>query len=116
MDKRKELKEVYKNTRTEMGVFIIKSNTARKCLIEATVDLKSAINSTRFQLDFGSYPNRQLQECWKRDGASAHTIEVLEKLAYDEDGSKTDYSEELNILKMLVCEQLAKDGMEFFKR
>jgi len=116
MDRRKELKELYKNTRTEMGIFIIKSKTARKCLLEAAGDLKSAINSARFQLDFGSYPNRQLQESWKKDGAEAFTFEVLEQLAYDEDGSKTDYSEELNILKMLVREQLAKDGMEFFER
>jgi len=116
MDRKKELKELYKNTRTEMGVFIIKSSTVRKCLVESTGDLKSAINSARFQLDFGCYPNRQLQESWRRDGASAYTIEVFEKLAYDEDGSKTDYSEELNILKMFVREQLAKDGMEFFER
>jgi hypothetical protein len=116
MDRRKELKEIYKNTKPDMGIFIIKSNTRNKCHIEVTADLKSAINSTRFKLDFGNYPNRELQKDWSKDGASGFTIEVLEKLRYDKDESKVDYSEELGILKMIWEERLNDRGMEFYKK
>ena len=42
--------------------------------------------------------------------------EVLEKLKYDKDESKTDYSEELAILKMVWEEKLLQKGMEFYKK
>lgn len=51
MDRKKELKELYKNMKADMGLFIIKSNFNNKCYIEGTEDLKGTINSTKFKLD-----------------------------------------------------------------
>lgn len=107
MDRKKELKELYKNFKPDMGVFIIKSNFNDKYYIEETQDLKSSINRTKFQLNLGSHPNKELQKHWKEYGESSFTIEVLEKLKYDKDESKVDYSEELNILKMIWDEKLS---------
>ena len=70
MDK-KALKEQYKSTKPDMGVFIIQSIKEHSCLVIATGNLTGAMNSARFQLDFGSYPDKVLQEWWKRDGAKA---------------------------------------------
>jgi len=114
MDKRKELKELYKTMKLDMGIFIIKSNLNDMCYIEATQDLKGTINSTKFRLDLGKYPNKELQKQWKEHGESSFTIEILEKLKYDKDEAKTDYSEELAILKMLWEEKLSKEGKEMF--
>ena len=44
--------------------------------------------------------NRELQQDWTRLGEADFEIEILEKLKYDKDETKTDYSEELEILKM----------------
>lgn len=114
MNRKKELKELYKNTKPDMGAFIIKSETRNKCLVEGTGDLKGSMNSARFKLNFGNHPNRELQKDWKEDGESGFTMEILEKLKYDKDETKDDYSEELSILKMIWEERLQKKGWQFY--
>ena len=119
MNRKKELKEQYKNMKKDMGIFIIKSKSNNKCYIKATQDLKGTINSTKFQLNFGNfanYPNEELQKEWKEHGESNFIIEILEKLKYDKDESKTDYSEELDILEMVWEEKLLKEGKELYKK
>lgn len=116
MDRKKELKELYKQMKPDMGVFIIHSDFSNKCYIESTSNIKSALNSTKFKLEAGIHPNRELQKDWKEYGEEKFTIEVLEKLKYDKDESKTDYSEELAILKMVWEEKLLQKGMEFYKK
>lgn len=116
MDRKKELKEWYKNMKADMGVFIIKNNFNNKCYIEVTQDLKGTINSTKFKLDFGNHPNIELQKEWKEKGESNFSIEILEILKYDKDETKTDYSKELEILKMLWEEKLSQKEMEFYNK
>jgi hypothetical protein len=115
MDRRKELKEQYKNFRPDMGVFIISSSYNNKCHIEKAKDLKSKMNRAIFQLEFGSYPNKELQKEWKEHGEKYFTIEVLEKLEYDKDESKTDYTEDLALLEMMWEEKLFQKGFKFYK-
>lgn len=114
MERRKELKELYKNMKPDMGILIIKSHFNNKCYIEGTHDLKSTINSIKFKLGFGNYPNKELQKEWKEYGEENFTIEILENLKYDKDELKTDYSEELAILKMIWEEKLSEKGMELY--
>lgn len=116
MDRKKELKEWYKNMKPDMGIYIINNNFNRKCYIEVSQDIKGTINSTKFKLDFGNHPNRELQKEWKEKGESNFKIEILEILKYDKDESKTDYSEEMDILKIVWEERLLQKGMEFYKR
>lgn len=98
----------------EMGIFIIKNNSDNKCYIEASHNLRGAMNSIKFKLNFGNHPNKELQKAWTEYGEDCFTIEVLEKLEYDKDESKTDYSEELEILKIEWEENLSKQGLEFY--
>lgn len=114
MDRKKELKEMYKNMKPDMGVFIIKLKSSSKYYIEGSHDLKSTINSTKFKLNFGNHPNKELQKDWKAYGQEGFSIEILEKLKYDEDEAKTDYSEELEILKMIWKERIGKEGGQFY--
>jgi hypothetical protein len=115
MDKRKELKEQYKHMKPDMGLFIIKSNLTNKCYIEGTQDLKGTINSTKFKLGLGTHMNKELQNEWKALGETSFIVEILENLKYQEDESKSDYSEELIILIMIWEEKLQKEGKEFYK-
>lgn len=98
----------------DMGLFIISSRLSNKCFIESTADLKGAINGTKFKLEAGSHPNRELQKDWKKFGAANFDIKILEYLKYDKDESKTDYTEELSLLKMIWEENLLKQDMEFY--
>ncbi|MBB6216098.1 hypothetical protein HNQ80_002197 [Anaerosolibacter carboniphilus] len=116
MNRKKELKEQYKQMRHEMGIFIIRSKVNNKCYIEATQDLRGTMNGTRFKLGAGAHPNRQLQKEWKEFGEGNFTIEILENLEYDKDESKTDYKEDLALLRMIWEEKLLKQKLEFYER
>mgnify|MGYP001021850938 CR=1 FL=1 len=116
MDRRKKLKEQYKQMKPQMGIFIICSKVNNKCYIEVTQNLKATINSTKFKLEFGNHPNRELQKEWKDHGEANFTIEILENLKYDKDESKTDYTEDLSLLKMIWEEKMLKEGIEFYKK
>lgn len=117
MDRKKELKMQYKQMKPEMGIIIIRSNSTNKCYLEGTQNLKGTINSNKFKLGAGNHPNRELQKQWKEQGEENFTIEILERLEYDEDETKTDYSEDLALLQMVWEDRLSKEvKMEFYKK
>ncbi|MGE4284172.1 MAG: GIY-YIG nuclease family protein [Clostridia bacterium] len=116
MDRRKELKEKYKQMKPDMGILAIRSKVNNKYYIETTQDLKSMINRTKFTLGFGSHLNKELQKEWKEHGEASFIIEILENLEYDKDESKTDYTEDLTLLQMVWEEKLLKQKVEFYKK
>lgn len=116
MDRKKELKLQYKQTRPQMGIFIIRSKSNNKCYIQATPDLRGVVNGAKARLGGGLHPCLELQKEWNEFGADNFDIEILETLEYDKDESKTDYTEELALLQMIWEEKLAKEGLEFYKK
>lgn len=116
MDRKKELKEQYKQTKSQMGLFIIRSKTEDKCYIEATQDLRGRMNGTKVRLRGGMHPNRELQKVWQDQGEENFIIEIMENLDYDKDETKTDYREDLALLQMIWEEKLAKEGMALYKK
>ena len=116
MDRKKELKAQYKEMKPEMGIYIVRSKTSDKCFVEAVKGLKATINGTIFKLKMGGFPNRELQREWREMGPEAFDIEILEYLEYDNDEGKTDYAEDLALLKLIWEEKLVAQGMEFYKR
>jgi len=115
-NKRKELIEQFKQMKPDMGIFWIRSKGSNKYFLETSPNLKGKINSTTFQLDMGSHPNQELQSEWKKESAGQFDIEILELMKYDKDESKTDYTEELAILKMVWEEKLNDQQLVAFKR
>lgn len=115
-NRRKELVEAYKQMKPDMGIFRIRAREGNKCFLEVTQDLKSFINRTLFQLNMGSHPNKELQKEWTARGEEHFAVEVLEKLKYDKDETKEDYSEELAILRMVWEEKLAAEGLTFYQK
>lgn len=116
MDRKKELKALYKQMKPDMGILIIRPSGGDKCYIEETRDLNGRINRTKFQLKSGSHPNRELQRDWQALGESRFIIDILERLDYDKDESKTDYTEDLQLLKEIWEERLTKENMRFYKK
>ncbi len=114
LNRKKELKEQYRQMKPQMGILIIRSKASNKCYIEATQDLKSKINSTKFKLGFGNHPNRDLQKEWKDYGEGNFTIDILDTLQYSEDEAKTDYTEDLALLQTIWEEKLLKENVEFY--
>lgn len=111
MDRKRELKELYKQMKTEMGIFIIESKSNNKYYLETTQNLKGRMNSVKFQLESGGFRiNEKLQEEWKQQGSQDFELKILEILEYDKDESKTDYSEELEIMKTIWEEKLSNQN------
>jgi hypothetical protein len=108
MDRKKELKLQYKQMKPQMGIFIIRSKVNNKCYLQTTQDLRGVINGAKVRLGGGFHPNMELQKEWNEFGADNFTIEILERLEYGKDESKTDYSEELAILQMIWEEKLVR--------
>lgn len=114
MNRKKELKEQYRQLKPEMGVYLIRSNRSGKCLLEATPRLKATINRVKFQLEYGSYSNRELQKEWTEYGEDNFIFEILEILEYEKDETKTDYADELELLRMDWEEKMTDQHVEFF--
>ena len=109
MSDRKQLKELYKQMKPPMGIIKVYCKETNRCFLEKSVNLTGTINSIKFQLGFGSHQNHALQKDWKTYGEGGFVMEIAEILPYDKDESKTDYSEELQILMMLTVEKMSKE-------
>ncbi|WP_432353729.1 GIY-YIG nuclease family protein [Sporosarcina sp. A2] len=84
MDRKKELKQQYKETAIEAGVYQIKNTENDKIFVGSTKNLKT-LNGVKFQLETNTHTNQQLQREWDRFGKEVFTFEVLEKLKKKED-------------------------------
>ncbi len=107
---RKQMVEEYKNMKHEMGVIVIKCEQLKKCHVVGHKNTRTFINGATFKLNAGSYVNRELQSDYTKWGKDKFTIEVAEVLPYDDDETKTDYAEELEILQMEWEEKMTAQG------
>ena len=114
--KRKEMIEQFKQMKPDMGIYWIRSHTTNKYYLETSQNLKGKMNSTKFKLNAGAHPNQELQSEWKKQGEDHFNIEILELLEYDKDESKTDYTEELEILRLVWEEKLNDQRLALYKR
>lgn len=78
-NRRKELKEQYKEIKTYMGVYQIKNRQNGKIYIGSFPNLKNKWLTLQSQLNMGMFANPQLQKDWKELGGDSFTYEVLEQ-------------------------------------
>lgn len=105
-DRKRKLKETYKNSKSKMGVYQIKNVVTEKSYIGITQDLRGTMNGNQFKLETGSFKNRVLQEEWKKYGSDKFEASILTELDYGEDEAKTDYTEDLLVLRELISEDI----------
>lgn len=80
MERRKELKLMYKETPRPTGVYQIKNNANGKTFIGVSRDLPGIFNRNRFQLSIKAHPIKTLQKDWESYGADAFSFDTLELL------------------------------------
>jgi hypothetical protein len=107
---RKALIRQYKETRRPVGVFRIRNKAEDRSFVASSVDLPSAFNRHRSQLNGGVHANRELQADWNRLGPDAFEFESLDVLAPPRDKPDWDPSEDLRVLERLWLEKLAPFG------
>ncbi|MFT8322054.1 MAG: GIY-YIG nuclease family protein [Bacillus sp. (in: firmicutes)] len=79
MDRKKELKQLYKETPIEAGIYKIQNQKNGKIFIGSTRNTKT-LNGVKFMLNNGGHTNRELANEWKQFGEQAFTIEIIEIL------------------------------------
>ncbi|WP_042349286.1 GIY-YIG nuclease family protein [Bacillus massiliigorillae] len=85
MERKKELKQLYKETPIEAGVYQITNTKNQKIFVASTRNLKT-LNGVKFMLKNGGHMNSQLQEDAKQFGADIFEFEILEVLKKKETG------------------------------
>lgn len=77
MDRRAELKRLYREAKPEAGVYQIRNVRNGKVLIESTPNLKT-ITGRRIELQRGGHPNARLRADLQELGPDAFVVEVLQ--------------------------------------
>ncbi|QFF97517.1 GIY-YIG nuclease family protein [Psychrobacillus glaciei] len=108
MDRKKELKQAYKEVKIESGIYVITNNQNGKKFIASTRNFKT-LNGTKFTLETGTHTNRQLQEEWNQFGKDAFEIEKVEILKPSEN-QFIDEKKELEKLLSKWIEQMQPFG------
>jgi hypothetical protein len=108
MNRKKELKQLYKETAIEAGIFQIKNNENGKIFIGSTRNFKT-LNGLKFSLENGVYINKELQKEWNQFGKESFSIDVLETLK-KKDGPYFNEKEALSNLEDKWLEQLQPYG------
>lgn len=104
MDK-KELKKQYMQALRPMGVFQIKNVVNNKIFIGSSVNINGKLNSIKFQLEMGSYINKELQKDFYNLGEKNFLFETLDVLDPKQDPDY-DYKEDLETLEDMWLDKL----------
>lgn len=99
-EKKKALREQYDQRKPEMGVVCWRSG--EKMWIATSTDAKADYNGTLFQLQLGSWPNREMQKAFTDDPGSFQWS-LLKKLDYKE--RDEDHTEDLKLLYLMCLEE-----------
>jgi hypothetical protein len=113
-EEKKELQVQYKLMKPAMGLFAVINEKEHKYYLETAQNLKATMNSIQFMLNLGSHPNADLQSDWKKAGPTGLGLRLLEQIEYDKDELKTDYSEDLELLKTIWIEKLLAQGVRLY--
>lgn len=99
-DRKKTLKEQYKNRHPKMG--IVCWQCGDEMWADMSKDANADYNSTDFQLKLGSWPNKALQKAYK-ENPEGFSFSLARELDY-EDFSE-DHTDDLKILLMDFLEE-----------
>lgn len=108
MERKKELKQEFKEVKVEGGIYAITNKQNGKKFVASTRNFKT-LNGTRFTLETGTHTNRVLQEEWKKYGEEGFEIAPVEVLKKPEN-EYMDEKKELEKLLTKWMEQLQPYG------
>ncbi|WHY71423.1 GIY-YIG nuclease family protein [Fictibacillus enclensis] len=114
MNRKKELKQQYLETKIEAGVYAIKNTVNHKVFVGSTRNLKT-LNGRKFELEQGSSTNRELQTDWNFYGKDAFQFEVLETLEKKETGYFNE-KRELEVLEDKWLQELKPFGSRGYNK
>lgn len=112
-DRQRELKQNYKETKLDAGVYQIRNKASGRIFIGSAFNVNGKLNGIRFGLEMGSYRNSGLQKDWKEYGAEGFEFGILETLDQDKI-EKVLQKDELAKLEKKWLEKLRQSGAELY--
>lgn len=98
-DRRKELREAYKNRKPLMGVVSLRCVATDERFFGIATDTKAEFNSLQAKLSGGQHPNKHLQGLWNTYGSEGFELSTVQTLDYKNvDEVSTEDLEELREL------------------
>ena len=110
MKTKKELKKEYLRMKPVRGVFQIRNVANNHVFIGCSTDINSLWNRQKFQLNFGSFPNKEFQKSWMETGEDNFSFEIVSELEYKNDEHPDSILRELKELEIIVREEVLKNG------
>ncbi|MFA6308738.1 MAG: GIY-YIG nuclease family protein [Clostridia bacterium] len=107
-ERKKELKEQFKEIKTVSGIFQIRNTINQKIFVASTPNLKT-MTGKRLELGHGSFRNEVLQKEWNEYGEEAFVFEVLEELK-EKEGGYYNKNDDLKRMKDKWLEKLQPYG------
>lgn len=89
MDRKKELKQEYKEIKIEGGIYVITNKQNGKKFVASTPNFKT-LNGVKFTLENGLHTNKELQKEWNEYGKENFDIEQLEVLKKEANENRLD--------------------------
>lgn len=106
---RRALVRKYKDTVLPAGVYAIRNTASGHVFVAGSLDVESALNRARFELDLRSHRCKALQRDWIALGAGHFAFEVIDRVK-ERDDPAFDRAAELEKLLSLWREELQCDG------
>lgn len=95
--KRKQLREEYKNRRPEMGIISFRCKETNQTFLGISTDTKADFNSNMVRLKYNVHPNKTLQKLWNQYGSDGFELSVVARLKYD--NPQDDHRKKLEALR-----------------
>lgn len=110
MKSKKEIKDIFKEIKLQIGVFQIRNMINHKIYIESSTNLASIWNRHLFQLNSGLHPNKELQDEWTVFGQDNFAFEILCEIKQDDTKTTDHYRKEAKQFEAMFIEELQPFG------
>jgi len=94
-------------------VFQVRYTQNNKIFVSSSTDLEAIWNRHKFQLDFGSHVNKELQKEWNKFGEEPFIFEILSELEQDDD-LNINYSKEVKELENMIMDDLKQKDIDLY--
>ncbi|NBJ16166.1 MAG: GIY-YIG nuclease family protein [Dehalobacter sp. 4CP] len=105
-DRKRELRNEYKERKTSGGAFMITNNENGRYVLQGAVNIRRFQNRFDFSKDTGSCVLTKLQQEWNEYGAKAFKFEILEEIEMKDTQTMKEFEEDLQLLEEIWAEKL----------
>ena len=106
MDRRKILKDEYRQGKVTGGIYRLVNTCSGMYLLDYTPNLQAKQNSYNFVISSGSCLDFRLKDEWESFGGKAFIFEILESLEKKKEQTQEEFIDDLKILKQMWSDKL----------